>query len=132
MPTTPDTAGTANRNGNPELAPGRGSAARRGPSATATRRQVADRLRQRREREEELVVAAADGLARRAAALHEANEAGEAAGAAITALQAMGFTLDDLAEVLDVSLEDLTGRTAPKSGPGSAARAKDNGHASRP
>src|ERR1700687_4286351 len=85
---------------------------RRSSSAVTARRQVAERLRERREREEQLIVSAADALGRRGTALQPAASADHVLGIAIRDLQSMGFTLDDVAEVLDVPVDELGDQSA--------------------
>jgi phosphatidylserine/phosphatidylglycerophosphate/cardiolipin synthase-like enzyme len=87
------------------------------------RRQVAERLRSRREKEEQLIVSAADALGRRAAALEEAKAAGQVLTTAIGDLEALGFSRDDLAQVLDVAVEDLADQAPAGQAKGATGRA---------
>jgi hypothetical protein len=97
---------------------------RRSPSAVTARRQVAERLRERREREEQLIVSAADALGRRITALEEAVAADHVLATAIRDLHNLGFTLDDVAEVLDVTVEELADQSA--AGPAKSATGRGN------
>jgi hypothetical protein len=97
---------------------------RRSSAAVTARRQVAERLRERREREEQLIVSAADALGQRITALEQAAAADQGLATAIRDLQSMGFTLDDVAEVLDVSVEELAEQ--PPAGPAKSATGRGN------
>jgi hypothetical protein len=91
----------------------RGGAAR-SSSAVTGKRDVAQRLRARRQREEELVLAVAGALSRRSTARAEVGLADEQLTVALRDLEGMGLTIDDVSGVLDVPLEELS---AAQTGP---------------
>jgi hypothetical protein len=117
-PMAPDSAADNSDRPVPKAPSGRSS-----PAVTA-RRQVAERLRRRREREEQLIVSAAGALGRRAVALEEAAAAGHILATAIRDLQDMGFSLDDVAEVLEVSADELARQPTPGVAKTAATRGK--------
>lgn len=120
--TTATDAVTLPSAGTPTSANGTSGPPRRPASPGLPRRQVAERLRERRAREEALIVSALDALGRRAAALDEVAAAGQALSSAIRDLEVMGFSRDDLAQVLDVAAGDLEDVT-PAGKKGSRPRA---------
>jgi hypothetical protein len=70
-------------------------------------------LRERRVREELLVLEAGDALARREAAEAATAEASQALHEALDELQQLGFTLDDIATVLEVDVTTIGGVAPP-------------------
>jgi hypothetical protein len=98
---------------------GGGGTARRPATPALARRQVAERLRERRGREESLIVSAIDALARRAAALDEAASASQVLKTAVHDLAAMGISRDELAQILDVPSHELADQpTVSQKAPG--------------
>jgi predicted HTH domain antitoxin len=82
------------------------SSKRKSPSANARQRAGA-RLAQRRAREEDLVVAAANAVDRKAAARAELADADIALGVAVNALVEMGFTVEEVVHIIDVETSEL-------------------------
>ena len=80
---------------------------RRASTSGKARQSVTERLRDRRAREERLIVAAADALARRSGALTEIAAADSALETALGELEAMGFRVDEVADILDIDATDL-------------------------
>lgn len=95
---------------------------RRARPSGQSRQQIAQRLRERRLREELLVLEAGDALARRAAAEAASAEASRALNEALDELQQLGFTLDDIATVLDVEVTSIGGVASSSRRPTSRSR----------
>jgi hypothetical protein len=82
---------------------------RKARTSGQTRQQIAQRLRERRAREEVLILDATDALARRRAAETALAESVEALTDALAELQRYGFDLAEIAQLLDSSPTELTG-----------------------
>ena len=78
---------------------------------------IAQRLRERRTREETLVLDAAEALAKRNAAETTAAEAMDSLSGALDELKGLGFDLDEVAELLQASRAELTGTGAARRSP---------------
>lgn len=80
----------------------------RRPSASGqSRQQIAKRLRDRRAREEALILEAAEALARRDAAEAVVADATDALNRALEELERLGFDADDLAQLLGTDASEL-------------------------
>jgi hypothetical protein len=82
---------------------------RRARANGQSRQQIAVRLRDRRVREETLIVEAADALARRSTAESEVAAAMEVLTGALTELEHLGFALPEVAQLLEVDPSILAG-----------------------
>jgi hypothetical protein len=85
---------------------------RRARPTGQSRQQIAHRLRDRRVREETLIVQAADALSRRYAAEAAVAEASDTLTVALEELQHLGFSIGEIAELLEVDPSELGGSGA--------------------
>ena len=95
-----------------------------------SRQQIAQRLRDRRVREETLLVEATEALARRDAAETALSEAIDALTGALEELQRHGFDLAEIANLLEVTPTELTTPATPRRPSGRAVRPDRTGEAS--
>jgi hypothetical protein len=79
------------------------------------RRQFVEKLAERRAREEDLLAAAVDALDARATAQAEIERSDEILRSALADLAAMGFTPDDLANILGTETVEFGGRRRRRS-----------------
>jgi hypothetical protein len=102
---------------------------RRPTASGQSRQQIAKRLRDRRAREEALILEAAEALARRDAAESLAADATEVLNRALEELERLGFAINDVAQLLGISASEFTpvgGARRPTSRrPRSSANAED-------
>ena len=82
---------------------------RRSRAGGQSRQQIAQRLRDRRLREEILILEAAESLARREAAERAVGEAAESLTSALDELQRLGFELSEVATLLEITPAELAG-----------------------
>jgi hypothetical protein len=92
-----------------------------------SRQGIALRLRERRVREENLIIEAADALARRRIAEDAVSDATDALVGALAQLEQLGFALADIAELLEVEPSELTaGGSSRRSGGRSVRTGSDS------
>jgi hypothetical protein len=89
---------------------------------TQTRRGIAGRLRDRRVREETLILEAGNALARRTEAEAAASRANDALRAALSELEQLGFRDSDVAALLEIDPSELDGMGSPRRSSGRSSR----------
>jgi hypothetical protein len=97
-----------------------------------SRQQIALKLRDRRNREEMLIVQAAEALFRRSAAEAEAAAATDALMGALAELDRLGFSLAEVAQLLEVDPSELTGTGPARRPTGRSTRMVDGAKSASP
>jgi hypothetical protein len=87
---------------------------RRPTASGQSRQQIAKRLRDRRAREEVLILEAAEALARRDAAEVVVADAIDALNRALEDLERLGFDADDVAQLLGTDASDLASTSSAR------------------
>jgi hypothetical protein len=87
-----------------------------------SRQQIALRLRERRVREETLIIEAADALARRRTAEDAVADATDALIGSLAQLEQLGFAVADVAVLLEVEPSELTAGGSSRRSVGRATR----------
>ena len=95
---------------------------RRANPNSQTRREIAGRLRDRRVREEALILEAGNALARRVEAESAVSRANDALRAALSELEQLGFRDVDVAELLEIEPSELNEMGSSRRSSGRSSR----------
>jgi hypothetical protein len=87
---------------------------RRPRASGQSRQHIAQRLRERRTKEEQLILDAAEALARRNAAEAAVGDAMDSLSGALDELKRLGFDVDEVAKILEVPRAELMGTGTPR------------------
>jgi hypothetical protein len=99
---------------------------RRAKSTSQSRQEIAARLRGRRAREEGLIVQTADALSRRSAAESEVAAATEVLSGVLAELESLGFSVAEVAQLLQVDPSEISGTGFTRRSPSRSARTGDS------